>query len=80
MVGLVLRDAAITIAFGVTIGALASLWVGRFLGALLYAVKPRDPATLVAAAALLAFAGAIAAWLPALRAARVEPAITLRAE
>lgn len=63
---------------GVALG-LAGAWAtSRFLGSLLYAVQPRDPLTFGAVAVLLVGVGALAAWLPARRATRVDPAEVLR--
>jgi ABC-type lipoprotein release transport system permease subunit len=47
---------------------------------LLYGLEPRDPATLIEAAVVLATVGALAAWLPAWRASRIDPAVVLRYE
>jgi hypothetical protein len=62
----------------VLIGAGASVWMSRFVGALLYGLEPRDPVTLVSSAAVLATVGALAGWLPAYRASRIDPAEVLR--
>jgi predicted permease len=78
VVRLVLRRVALLVGGGVIIGAIASLWVATFVETLLFGLKPRDPATLVGAASVLAAVGAIAGWLPARRAARIEPAEVLR--
>jgi putative ABC transport system permease protein len=48
------------------------------LGPLLFQVEARDPATFVGAAGALVAAGVLAAWLPARRAARLDPATVLR--
>ncbi len=58
--------------------------VGAFFGAgvirgLLFGVAPHDPATFIGVAALMALIGIVACWIPALRAARIDPAITMRA-
>jgi ABC-type antimicrobial peptide transport system permease subunit len=45
---------------------------------LLYGLEPRDPATLLSAAAMLAAVGALAGWWPAYRASRIDPAEVLR--
>jgi len=66
------------ITIGVAIGAGASLWASTFVGSLLYGLEPRDPATLVFAAAVLGGVGAFAGWLPARRASRIDPAEVLR--
>src|SRR5207247_2511073 len=46
------------------------LWASKFVATLLYGLEPRDPATLAAAAAVLAIVAATAGWLPAHRASR----------
>jgi ABC-type antimicrobial peptide transport system permease subunit len=80
VVRLVLGRTAAFVGTGVMVGAAASLWLSPLVAALLYGLEPRDPLTLVAAAALLIAVGAFAAWLPARRAARIDPAIVLRCE
>jgi ABC-type antimicrobial peptide transport system permease subunit len=78
VIGLVLRRVAILVALGVIGGAAISLWAGRFVATLLYGLQPRDPLTLVAAAGVLGAIGALAGWLPARRASRIDPAQVLR--
>ena len=80
VVGMVVRDALGLAAAGVALGALAALWTSRFLASLLFEVTPADPLTLAAVSLLLLAAAASAAWLPARRAARVNPLAALRAE
>ena len=65
---------------GMAIGLAGALAVSRFVGAVLYGVKPTDPATLAAVAAMLLAVAALATWLPARRAAAVQPLEALRAE
>jgi ABC-type antimicrobial peptide transport system permease subunit len=65
---------------GVVLGVFGALAVTRVLERLLFGVKPNDPATLGAVAALLAAVALTAALIPARRAARVDPMIALRAE
>jgi ABC-type antimicrobial peptide transport system permease subunit len=77
-VRLVLRRVLLVIGAGLAAGTALSLWLSRFIAPLLYGVQPRSPAALVAAAAALAGVGLASAWLPARRAARVDPAIVLR--
>jgi putative ABC transport system permease protein len=74
----VLRRVAILVGLGVVVGAGVSLWAARFVQTLLYGLQPRDPLTVVAAAALLGTIGALAGWLPARRASRIDPARVLR--
>jgi ABC-type lipoprotein release transport system permease subunit len=53
---------------------------GRFLSGLLFGVSPHDPATLAGAMVLLTAAGLLASYLPARRAAHVDPIVALRRE
>ncbi len=80
VVWLVLREVAIMLAIGTVLGSGASLAAGRLVAGLLYGVKPHDTAPLVIAAAVLGIATGIAAYLPAHRAARLDPMIALREE
>ena len=75
---LVLGRAAWLVAAGTAIGAALSLWLGKYVAPLLYGLEPRDVATLAGAAALMAAVGALAAFLPAWRAARIDPVEVLR--
>ena len=73
------RGITLTVA-GVAIGLVGALALGRFLSGVLYGVRPTDPPTFVAVAAILLSVAAIASWLPARKAARVDPAMALRAD
>jgi predicted permease len=78
VVRLVMSRVAVLVFAGIVIGISVSEWLARFIASLLYGLEPRDPATLAAAAVLLAVCGGLAAWLPARRASRVDPATILR--
>jgi ABC-type antimicrobial peptide transport system permease subunit len=78
VVALVLRRVAILVGVGVIVGIGASLWAARFIRTLLYGLQPQDTTTLVAASAVLVGIGAMAGWLPARRASRIDPAQVLR--
>ena len=65
---------------GVGIGLAVSLGVARVIATQLWGVSPYDPATLIAVPLLLFVTGLIACWVPARRAARVDPLIALRYE
>ena len=78
LVRLVLVRVSILVALGVIIGGVVSWWSAQFVASLLYDLQPRDPVTLVTAAVTLTVVGAIAGWLPAYRASRVDPAQALR--
>jgi ABC-type antimicrobial peptide transport system permease subunit len=80
IVGLVLGRVFLPVAAGVAIGAVVSLWASSFVGSLLYDVQPRDPATFGGAVIILAGVAFLAGWLPARRAARIDPMRVLRAE
>jgi len=76
MVGQGVRIAAL----GAGIGALAALAGGRVLSSLLYGVSPRDPLVLLGAAVIPLVVAALASYLPARRAAKVDPVVALRYE
>ena len=80
VVVLMLREAMGLAALGVAAGALAALAATRWLGGLLFEVRPTDPMTYTLIAVLLAATAAVAAWRPARRAASVDPIAALRAE
>jgi predicted permease len=77
-VRLVLFRVALLVGLGIVAGAAMALWVSRFVSTLLFGLPPRDPATLLTAALVLSAIGALAGWLPARRAARIDPARVLR--
>jgi putative ABC transport system permease protein len=78
VVRLVLGRVVILLGIGVLMGAGASVWASTLVTALLYGLEPRDPVTLLSSAAVLAAVGALAGWLPAYRASRIDPAEALR--
>ena len=80
VIWLVLRDVAIILAIGSVIGIAMSFGAGKLIGSLMFGVKPGDPMTLAIAAFVLATAGAIAGFIPAFRASKLDPAIALRYE
>ncbi len=77
---LILRDSGGLVALGSLIGVPVALALSQTVTTLLYGVKPSDLPSVAAAAGFLALVALPAAWLPARRASRVEPAITLRCE
>jgi macrolide transport system ATP-binding/permease protein len=76
----VLRDTLLLVVLGIAIGIPAALAAGPLLVSFLYGLTPRDPATLALATGILLAAATLAAALPALRAARVDPNVALRHE
>jgi putative ABC transport system permease protein len=80
ILGLVVGQGLTLTAAGVAVGVAAAAAASRGLTALLFGVSPLDPATYAGVVALLAVVSALACSMPAWRASRVDPAITLRAE
>lgn len=76
----VMQEALGTVLLGVAFGLMGALYLSRFLKALLYGVQPHDPATLAAVAGLFLLVAALACYVPARRATRVDPMAALRAE
>lgn len=76
---MVVRQGLVVAGVGVAIGVCAGLVLTRLMAALLYGVTATDPPTFVAVPVLLIAVATAAAWLPARRAARVDPAEALRA-
>ena len=77
---MILRKAATLLAAGLVLGGGLSLAAASAAGALLFGLKPRDPATLVGAALLLAVVTVVASLVPSMRAANVNPIDSLRTE
>jgi predicted permease len=77
---MVLREAFGLLALGLLLGAIALLFTVRFVSAMLYGVSAYDPSTLVGVAGTLVIITILAAMVPAVRAATMEPIEALRAE
>ena len=72
------RGVLFTVATGLAIGLIAAMSAARAASTVLFNVSPTDPATLVVVTAVLTLVAAAAAWIPARRATRVDPAVALR--
>ncbi|HEY1212332.1 MAG TPA: FtsX-like permease family protein, partial [Bryobacteraceae bacterium] len=80
VVRLVMREAMVLLTVGLAAGIVLSLWAGQAAAALLYGVKPRDGASLIGASILLSLSVLVASYVPARRAATVDPMSALRVE
>lgn len=78
--GMVIRMGLKLVALGVGIGLIVSIAIGRVIATQLWGVSAYDPWTLVCVPALLLTTGIVACWLPARRAAGVDPLVALRYE
>ena len=78
VVRLVLRDALGMAVLGVGVGVVASIGLGRFLGAQLYGVAPTDPVTYVVGAVILLAVAVASSLLPARRAVAADPTVAIR--
>jgi ABC-type antimicrobial peptide transport system permease subunit len=77
---MVLRDAAILLALGIAIGTAVSLASASVLQSMLYGTGSRNPVVLTEVCVAVAVAGLLAAYIPAFRAAKVDPMVALRYE
>jgi len=78
VLGMVVRSGLRLVGVGIAIGVAVSLTLGRMIGTQLVGVNVYDPETLAATTLLLTITAAIACWIPARRAARVDPMVALR--
>jgi hypothetical protein len=80
VLGHILRDAVWPVAVGSAAGLVVAWWAGRFLQSFLHEIDARAPGTLLVVGAVLVGTAVVAAWIPARRASRVDPATVLRAD
>jgi len=80
IMGMVLREGLVLTAVGLMVGLLLGLGVAKVSASLLYGIRPVDPVSIVATVALLGAASLLASYIPARRAARVDPMVALRCE
>jgi putative ABC transport system permease protein len=76
---MILREGGVLLVAGLVLGVVGALFAATVIRGLLSGVAPHDPVTFVGVAAMMAAIGVIACWIPALRAARIDPAIAMRA-
>jgi putative ABC transport system permease protein len=77
---IVLREGASIVVFGVVVGLIGSVMLTRFMQTMLFDIKPTDPITFGALTTLLALVALLACLVPAQRASRVDPLVSLRHE
>lgn len=75
---MILGEGGVLLGIGLLVGAAAAFFAARVIRGLLYGVTPWDPATYAVVTVAMAAIGIVACWLPAVRAARIDPAITMR--
>jgi predicted lysophospholipase L1 biosynthesis ABC-type transport system permease subunit len=75
---MILREGGVLLATGLVLGVAGAFLAARVIRGLLFGVTPYDPATFIVVTATMAAIGIAACWIPALRAARIDPAITMR--
>ena len=75
---MILSEGGVLLIAGLALGVAGALFATRLMRGLLFGVAPHDPMTLVLVAVMMAAVGVAACWLPALRAARIDPAIAIR--
>ena len=80
VIGMVLKEVSLVVLIGVAIGLGAALATTRFISSLLFGLAPNDPATVIFAAIVLIGAAALAGYLPARRASKIDPLEALRYE
>ena len=78
VLGLVMRESMVLVGVGVLLGVAIALGTGRFVSTLLFGLPPSDPVSVAAAIAVMVSVAALAGFLPARRAARVDPMVALR--
>ena len=76
---MVLREGGVLLMIGLVVGVAGAYVAGGIIRGLLFGVAPHDPATFIGVAVMMTAIGVVACWIPALRAARIDPAITMRA-
>lgn len=80
VIRLVMREVLLLVVIGAAVGLAAAAGATRLFSGLLYGLTPTDPLTIALSTLLLAGVAAVAGYLPARRAARIEPMIALRQE
>jgi len=77
---MILREGGVLVVVGLVVGTAGAFAASGVIRGLLFDTEPRDPVTFAVGATLMGIIGIAACWIPAARAARIEPAIAMRAE
>jgi ABC-type antimicrobial peptide transport system permease subunit len=77
---MILKEGSALVVAGLVAGTGLALFGSRVIRELLFGVAPHDPVTFAGVAALMAAVGLVACWVPAARAARIDPAVAMRAD
>jgi ABC-type antimicrobial peptide transport system permease subunit len=75
---MILAEGGVLLALGLAGGLLGALFASQLIRGLLFGVAPHDPVTLVAVGMTMAAIGLVACWLPARKAASIDPAVAMR--
>jgi putative ABC transport system permease protein len=77
---MVILEGGVLLGIGLVLGITVAMAGSRLIQGMLFGVPPHDPLTLVVVAGIMAAIGMVACWLPAVRAARIDPAIAMRGQ
>ena len=80
VIWLVMREVLLLLAVGLAIGVPAAMALGRYVASQLYGIQPQDPAMAIGTVLLLALVSAVAGFIPAHCASRIDPILALRHE
>ena len=80
VLGMVMRESMLLVVVGVVLGLVTAVVASRFVTTLLFGLPPTDPTTIVAAVVLMSTVSALAGYLPARRASKVDPMVALHYE
>jgi ABC-type antimicrobial peptide transport system permease subunit len=75
---MILKEGGVLLVIGLLLGVAGGFLAARAIRGLLFEVAPHDPTTFIGVALMMAVIGIGACWIPALRAARIDPAISMR--
>ena len=76
---MILTEGGVLVARGLVLGVISGFFAMRAMRGLLFGVAPNDPMTFAGVVLMMAVVGVVACWIPALRAARIDPAVAMRA-